>query len=426
MATNIFNNLLSGITDRRLLLRRIPKAFGIRSVLFAAILITIMSCQQKKKETTQKTSSEYYTCSMHPQIMEPLPGKCPICGMQLIVVQKIASANDDEIKLTNQQILLGNIHTDTIKNGSVGDQLALTATLNFNQNKTTSISSRVAGRVEKLYFKAMGDYINKGDKLFDIYSEELNNAKQEYLLNIEQKATLGNAIINFDKLVLSAKNKLLLWGLSEAQISELGKNKQAKTLTTFYSNSNGYVTSMDIKEGDYIMDGGTIVRLANLDNLWAEAQVYTSQLSYINRNAIALVQIPAMYENELKGTIEFVNPEINPDTRINLIRVSIPNTNNRLKPGMPAYVFIKNPKHNSLTLPVDAVLRNASGSTVWVQTAANTYKSKMVETGLETGDVIEIKSGLQSGEIVVTSGAYLLNSEYIFKKGANPMAGMKM
>lgn len=422
MKTNIFNNVLSCITTMRLLLRRTL----VLSFLFAAILITIISCHTKKKELVQKITTNYYTCSMHPQIMKPLPGKCPICGMQLIVVQKIAAANDDEIKLTNQQMILGNIYTDTIKNGSVGDQLALTATLNFNQNKTSSVSSRVAGRIEKLYFKTIGAYLKKGDKLFDIYSEELNNAKQEYLLSLEQKITLGNATINFDKLIRAAKNKLLLWGLSEIQIIELEKNKQAKTASTFYSNSSGYITSMDIKEGDYVMDGGTIVRLANLESLWVEAQVYSSQLSYINRKAIATVQITDMPEKIFEGTIEFVNPEIIADTRINLIRISIPNKNNQLKPGMPAHVFIKNPTHNSLMLPADAVLHNASGAMVWVQTSPNVFKSKMVETGLEINDMIEIKSGLRSNEIVVTSGAYLLNSEYIFKKGINPMEGMKM
>lgn len=422
MSNYIFNKSASNIIVN---LFRIVFTSKALAILFFILLISSLSCKNKVKEVVKNTG-EYYTCSMHPQIMEPGPGKCPICGMQLIVVQKTTAANDDEIKLTNQQILLGNIHTDTIKNGSLGDQLALTATLNFNQNKTISVSARVAGRIEKLYFKTIGDHVNQGDKLFDIYSEELNNAKQEYLMNIEQRASLGNATINFDKLIQSAKNKLLLWGMSEMQITELEKNKQARNLTTFYSSASGYITNMDIKEGDYTMDGGTIVRLANLDNLWAEAQVYTSQLSYIDRNAVAMVQIPDMQGTELKGNIEFVNPEINPDTRINLIRVSIPNANNQLKPGMPAYVFIKNPKHSSLTLPVDAVLRNANSASVWVQTAANTYKSKMVETGLETGDVIEIRSGLQSGEVVVTSGAYLLNSEYIFKKGANPMAGMKM
>ena len=393
------------------------------------ILLFTLSCNTKKQEATQNetASTKYYTCSMHPQVMEKQPGKCPICGMQFIVIEKMAETNQGEIKLTNQQILLGNIHTDTIKNGSVGDELTLTGTLNFNQNKATSYSSRVAGRIEKLYFKAMGDYINKGDKLFDIYSEDLNSAKQEYLTAKEQKAKLGNDYpkgVNYESLIQSARNKLLLWGMTEAQINSLTK-KNLKT-TTFYSNSSGYVTAMDIKEGDYLMEGGTIVKLANLDDLWVEAQAYTSQLSFISRDAKASVQIVDMPEKELKGMIEFINPEILTDTRINLLRVNISNQDHQLKPGMPAYVFIKNPKHHSLTLPTDAVLRNATGAVVWVQTGINTYKSKMVETGLETEGMVEIKSGLAEGEVVVTSGAYLINSEYIFKNGADPMAGMKM
>ena len=115
-----------------------------------------------------------------------------------------------------------------------------------------------------------------------------------------------------------------------------------------------------------------------------------------------------------------------PDTRINLIRVTILNSNNQFKPGMQAYVIIKNNQHNSLTLPVDAVIRDARGTSVWVQTAANKFQYKMVEVGLEDNDRIEIKSGLKSGDVVVISGAYLLNSEYIFTKGSNPMEGMKM
>ena len=399
--------------------------------LLLIFLLFSISCGTKKQEAVQKetVSDKYYTCSMHPQIMEKQPGKCPICGMELIVIQKTAASSLGEIKLSDQQILLGNIHTDTIKNGVIGDELALTGTLNFNQNKTSSYSSRVAGRIEKLYFKTMGDYIKKGDKLFDMYSEDLNSAKQEYLTAKEQKAKLGNSNIggvNYDNLITSSKNKLLLWGMSESQIITLAKNNSSMHSTTFYSNTSGFVTSMDVKEGDYLMEGGTIVKLADIDNLWVEAQVYTSQLSYINSNAQAIVQIIDMPEKELKGTIEFINPEINADTRINLIRVSIRNVNHLLKPGMPAYVFIKNPKHKTLTLPTDAILRNTNSSIVWVQTGKNEFKSKMVETGLEENGLVEIKSGLTEGEVIVTSGAYLINSEYIFKNGTDPMAGMKM
>ena len=121
-----------------------------------------------------------------------------------------------------------------------------------------------------------------------------------------------------------------------------------------------------------------------------------------------------------------MNPEINPQTRINLLRVNVPNPGNLLKPGMPAYVTIKGKQVNTLTLPSDAVLRTGTGVSVWVQTGTRSFKSRMVEIGMEDGDRVQIKSGLQSGDIVVISGAYLLNSEFIFKKGANPMEGMKM
>ena len=364
---------------------------------------------------------------MHPQIDENKPGKCPICHMELIVVKRSSSENKDEILLSEQQIQLGNIQTDTIRNGSIVDQLVLTATLNFDQMKSSSVSSRVMGRIEKLYYKDLGDYIKKGSPLYDFYSEDLNTAKQEYLLAIDRKKTFtSETVIDFDQLLQSAKNKLLLWGMSEEQIEEMAKNKKATPATTFYSPAAGYITALDIREGGYITEGGTIVKLADLSSLWAEAQVYTSQLAEINMHSIATVQFPDLGGKAIKGNIEFVNPEINPDTRINLIRVSIPNTGNLLKPGMPAYVILKSPQRNTLTLPIDAVIRDAKGASVWIKTGNNSFKSLMIQTGLESNDRIEIKTGLKPGDVVVITGAYLLQSEYIFRKGMNPMSGHDM
>ena len=388
-------------------------------------LILLVSCGKKKQVTA--ASSIYYTCSMHPQVIQNKPGNCPICGMQLIQVNNSIVAKADEISLSKEQIELGNIHSDTIGKSSIGDRLVLTATLNFDQMKATSVSSRVMGRVERLYYKNLGDFVKKGSPLFDLYSEELNNAKQEYLLALDKRKTFASeTVIDFDQLIQSSRNKLLLWGLSEQQINELEKNKKANPVTTFYSSANGYITQMDIREGDYVMEGGTIVKLADLSTLWAEAQVYTSQMAGINSSSTASVQLPDFENKEIAGKIDFVNPEINPDTRINLIRVSIPNPGNLLKPGMPAYVILKSPKQQSLTLPIDAVIRDGKGATVWIQTSSSSFKSVMVETGLESDDRIEIKSGLKEGDVVVIQGTYLLNSEFIFKKGANPMDGMKM
>jgi len=387
------------------------------------MLFVFAACKNKNQEPINK--DEYYTCSMHPQIMQDKPGTCPICHMELIVVKRTNTAAN-EIMLNDEQIRLGNIRVDSIGNGTIGDEIVLTATLNTNETRVNSINAKITGRVDRLYFKNLGDYVSKGAQLYDLYSEELNNAKQEYLAALERQQTMDNSIIDFSRLVKSAKTKLLLWGMSESQITELSKEKKSSPITAFYSSAAGYITELPVVEGQYVMEGSTVVKLADLSSLWAEAQVYASQLSDIDMKGVTTVQFPDHPGTKITGKIEFVNPEISSGTRVNLVRVVIPNVNNELHPGMPAYVSIKSKQRKSLTLPIDAVLRSEKMNMVWVQASKNNFKMKMVETGLESNDRIEIKSGLTNGDVVVTSGAYLLNSEYIFKMGASPMAGHDM
>lgn len=421
MLQHILYNGTGSRNSSRLFLRRTL----VRLVLCSAVLAMLLLSACKNKKATEATKSDtYYTCSMHPQIMQDKPGTCPICHMDLIPVAK-SNETKDELMLSDEQIQLGNIQTDTLGHALAGDKVVLTATLNFDEMKVNTVSARITGRIDRLYFKNTGDYIKKGDHLFDLYSEELNTAKQEYLAALERQQTLGNSIVDFKQLLQSAKNKLMLWGVSESQIDALAKIKQFSPLTAFYSTATGYATEIPVKEGQYVTEGGVIIKLADLSTLWAEAQVYASQLASVDYKGLAHVQLPDMPGKEITGKVTFANPEISADTRINLLRVSIPNNANQLKPGMPAYVVLKGTTGNATTLPIDAVLRDGKMAMVWVQTDKNTYKRKAVETGLESGDRIEIKEGLQNGDVVVISGAYLLNSEYIFKKGAEPMEGHK-
>ena len=390
----------------------------MKYILAMGMIFIFGACTTKKKDAAQ-INVDYYTCSMHPQIKEEKPGKCPICGMNLIAVQKSKDQVNDGIMLSDQQVQLGNIQVDTIGKGKIGNTTVLNATLTIDETKSTAISSRVAGRIDKLYFKNTGGYIKKGDRLYDLYSEALNNAKQEYILALEKEKVLDHSIIDFKQLIESSKNKLLLWGMSAEQIANLAITKQASPITTFYSYASGTITSFESHEGEYIAEGGTIVRLSDLSSLWAEAQVYTSQLSDIDAKGKAIVQLPD-FGKEISGQIELVNPEINPDTRINLVRVAIQNKDDQLKPGMFAYVILTNRLTNTMTIPANAVLRNAHDNIVWIQTGHNTYKMASVKTGKEDGDNVEILSGLQFGDIVVINGAYLIHSEYIFKNGTNP------
>jgi len=395
--------------------------------LLILFISALYSCIERKEDKPVANSDVYYTCSMDPQVIEYKPGNCPICKMPLTLVKKSSLQKEDELLLSDQQIQLGNISLETIRSENMTNQTVLTGVLNFDLTKTSAISSRVMGRIEQLYFKNVGDYIKRGDKLYDIYSEDLNNAKQEYLLALERQKTFSKSeVIDFNSLVRSAKNKLMLWGLNNAQMTQLEHAGKTEPTTSFYSSSNGYITVLDIRLGDYVMEGGTILQLADLSTLWAEAQVYTSQFSNLQENASAIVRIPALGNESIPGKISFVNPEIVPDSRLNLIRVSIPNKNKHLKPGMSAYVYLHGPNRLTYTLPVDAVIRDAKGATVWVKTGKNTFKNKMVEIGEEMENRIEIKHGLSAHDTVVVTGAYLLNSEYVFKRGANPLAGHDM
>lgn len=400
-------------------------------ILAAVSLILLASCSEKNKtgvDEMKMSSMKEDTMKMNGMKHDKNTGKMDrnmkddMAGMPGMSNE----AEGGEVTLNDKQIQLGGIMVDTLQTGLMGDKMVMTATLNVNQNKTTSVSSRVMGRIERLYFKNIGDYVAKGSKLYDLYSEELNNAKQEYRLALQRKPAATNSIIDFEQLIQGARNKLLLWGLNEAQIKDLEVSKNATATTTFYSNAGGNITMLEIKEGDYVMEGGTIVRLADLSSLWAEAQVYSSQLSQIDKTAVALVETPDYPGLRLTGKIEFVNPELNPDTRINLIRINVPNTARKLRPGMPAYVFLNNRANNMTTLPIDAVIRGQDGAIVWVRTAKNTFRSRMVQTGMENGNRIEIKSGLKPGDIIVTDGVFWLNSEFIFKNGTNSMAGMGM
>ena len=363
----------------------------------------------------------FYTCSMDPQVISDKPGKCPICKMELTAVEKSSVKQTDDIQLSDQQIQLGNIQTDTISSDEIGRQVVLTGTLNLNGAKASSVSARIMGRIERLYVKNVGDYVSRGIPLIELYSEELNNAKQEYLLALQRrKLFTEQSIINFEDIIQAARNKLRLWGLSDSQIRALETQKQVSPTTTFYSTQTGYVTSVDVTEGSYIMEGGTIIQLADLSSLWAEAQVYPTQLTRIPRVGLARVQIPDAGV-EVDGKIEFLDPEVSRGSGVNIVRVTIPNENNTLRPGMSAYVTLKTAEKKSLNLPADAVIRESKGTTVWLKTGDNTFRSQMVSTGMESNGIVEITRGLKEGDEVVIQGAYLLHSEFVFKRGTAPM-----
>ena len=399
----------------------------VMTILTAALLLA--ACQGKKKEAAVSAaahSDTMYTCSMHPQVMQDRPGKCPICGMELVPEKMSAGGSDGSVRLSDQQIQLGGIRVDTVGSGALGDRMILTGTVAVDETGSSAVSARLAGRIDRLYVKTTGEYVHKGQKLYDLYSEELNNAEQEYLLALERQETLHSNVVDLKGLAEAAKGKLLLWGLSEAQVADLAQVRKPQGLTSFYSPADGVVASLESHEGDYVGAGTTVIRLTDLSSVWVEAQVYTSQLAELDRDAAVVVRLADVPDKQWPGRIAFINPEVDPAARINEVRVALRNKDGILKPGMAAEIAVTNNRRRSLTLPETAVIRNAKGNMVWVEAGHNRFRPVMVETGVEDRGRVEIRAGLNAGDVIVTEGAYLVNSEYGFKHGGDAMAGMKM
>lgn len=395
----------------------------MQKILLISLFFLFSACD-KKVERTQ--DDVYYTCSMDPQVMETKPGKCPICKMPLTPVKKDHSNDMEGLHLSDQQVQLGHIKTEALSEREMGDEILLTGVLTIDQNNTSSISSRVMGRIEKLYFKNTGEKINKGDAVYEIYSEDLNLAARELKLALDKKKSLQVNGFDLDKIIISAKNKLRLYGLSDNQIEQIG-NKELKTnLFTILSPVAGFITNIDSKEGDYVMEGSRLYHVTDYSNLWAETQVFINDLTKIKENMQATVYFPGIPGLKTTGKISFVNPELNPSSQINILRVEIPNINNQLKVGMQVNVSVLLNKTITIALPTDAVLIDSKGASVWIKTGHNQYKNIMVTTGMETNEYTQITKGVNKGDTVVVSGAYLLSSEYQFKKGTNPMEGHDM
>jgi len=395
----------------------------MQKLIIITLLFLITSCNKKAEQTQEDV---YYTCSMDPQVMESKPGKCPICKMPLTPVKKDHSEHGDGLHLSDQQVQLGHIKTETLTEHEMGDEILLTGVLTVDQNKASSISSRVMGRIEKLYFKNTGEKINGGEVVYEIYSEDLNLAAREYKLALDKKSSFKAESVDMDKIIQSAKNKLKLYGLSDNQINKISSADLTSDLFKITSTVSGVVSSVDIREGDYVMEGGSIYHVADYQSLWAEAQVFVDDLSKINEGMKATLFFPGIKGKKIEGKISFVNPQLGSGSQINLVRVEVANPDNMLKVGMQVDFSILLNTKTVVALPTDAILLDGKGASVWKKTGHNKFESVMVHTGLETNEYSQILHGLNKGDTIVVSGAYLLNSEYMFKKGANPMEGHDM
>jgi len=393
------------------------------------VIFALIACNSKIKEdhSGHKMTAEaiFYSCSMDPEIKQDKPGKCPICHMTLVPVKK-SEENPNEIKLSKQQIRLGNITTQAISETRNSLEQNYTGVLTINQDKVNTLSARAMGRIEKLYFKTIGEYVNKNQPVYSLYSEDIAIAKQDYFTAYKQLAMPGDFGKNAQNMLKAAKQKLLFFGLTNAQIESIKTKAEVSPYTIFYSTSSGYISEIIATEGSYMMEGSAVIKLANLNTLWLETQVNVNYAKNVHLGQNAKITFPDFPDKTVNAAVSFINPEINPDTRLLLIRLEIPNQGLQLKPGMQAFAKLTQSNLKGLFIPIDAVIREEKSSYIWVEKTPGVFENVMVETGAEINGLIEIKSDLDSSKKVVVTGAYAVDSEYKFRKGSDPMEGMKM
>jgi Cu(I)/Ag(I) efflux system membrane fusion protein len=335
------------------------------------------------------------------------------CKMHMEEQAATESPVDNSIKLSDAQIQLANLNIAEAREGLTGRNLSLTGVLKINEQSAVTISSRVPGRIEKVFFKNTGESVKKGDKLYEIYSDDIIRTQREYF-------TLQSNNWNFSRKYepsLALENKLLIMGLLPEQIKQLGTDGKIMFVVTIYSPAAGKIKTVNMSEGQYVTAGQSMFELAEDNNLWVEAQVYPDEIKFLKSGMPVTVVVPAAGEYPVRCKITFINPSFESGKNVTLVRAVVDNPDNKFHPGMFAIINVRTQVSHGIIIPSSAVISGINGDVVWVRQEDGGFSGRKVTTGLQSGDSILVISGLSPTDKVVTTGAYLLNSELILKQG---------
>ncbi len=356
--------------------------------------------------------NQMWTCSMHPQIMQPEPGDCPICGMDLIPAETSADElSINEIKMTDNAMALANIQTTIVGNvsGTDDNKMSLSGKIMANEEANAVQASYFEGRIEKLNVNFTGEEVRKGQLLATIYAPSLVAAQQELLTAASMKASqpaLYNAV----------RNKLKLWKLSESQINQIETSGKVRENFPIYATVSGTVSQKMAEEGDYVKQGQPIVKVSDLGTVWAMFDAYENQISQLKEGQKITVTTNAYPNKEFEATVSFIDPTLNTKSRTVSVRATLNNKEDILKPGMfvtaTVQMFKDNATQSQITVPATAVLWTGSRSLVYVKTNPNepVFEMREVSLGSKNGDIYTIVDGLRNGEEVVTNGTFTVDA----------------
>lgn len=368
------------------------------------------SSESKTTAATTESAKQTWTCSMHPQIRQDHPGKCPLCGMDLIPLQPVGETqNQAVITLSEDAMQAANVQTSPVTNGAAAKEIHLYGRVESDERAVSVLPAHLPGRIDKLLVNFTGDRVAKGQTIAVIYSPALVQAQQELLEAKKLNGTVPGALE-------AAREKLRQWQLSPAQINAVENSGRAVTEFEVKATVSGIVTKKLVNQGDYISQGAALYEVTDLSRLWVLFDVYETDLPWIKAGDNLTYELQAMPGKTFSGRVSFVSPIVDRRSRAVKIRVEAPNRNDLFKPGMLASGVLKAKlKGNAGDLIVlrSAVLWTGKRSVVYVKVpnaVAPSFEMREVTLGADLGESIVIATGLKPGEEVVTNGAFSVDA----------------
>jgi Cu(I)/Ag(I) efflux system membrane fusion protein len=356
-----------------------------------------------------------------PQIKQPAP-------------QEEATEEAPQVEITPEQQQLIGVKTVKVSLKPLQKVIRTVGRIEADERKQATVNTKIEGWIEKLYVNYTGRYVKKGEPLVEIYSPELLATQQEFLGVLKwatqpgdkkKDDTLGLMIAKDANAALdAARERLRLWDISEAQIKHIEQTGKAVRTLTLYSPVSGFVTQKMAVQGMKVMPGEKLFDIADLSTLWIIADIYEYELSFVRVGQPARITLSYFPGKELSSQIDYIYPTISADTRTTKVRLTLPNPGGRLKPQMFTNVEIRINLGKRLVVPESAVIDTGTGQVVYVDRGNGAFEPREVQLGLRADGAVEVLSGLKTGEKVVSSANFLIDSEAQLK-GVKPLRRLK-
>ena len=365
----------------------------------------------KAVQSAETANSKIWTCAMHPQIRMPQPGKCPICGMELIPLGQRSTSSVDpaSIHLSKEAAQLANVLTSVVTKKAPLKEVRLYGKVQADERLFQSQVAHVPGRIERLAINFTGEQVIKGQVLAEIYSPELITAQQELLETVKTKQLQP-------ELYEASREKLRQWKLTDEQIAKIENSGVIQNNFNVLSNTSGTVTARRVNTGDHVSQGTVLFDIADLSKVWIMFDAYESDLEFLHKGEKLSFTLQALPGVDFTGHIIFIDPVIDPLTRVAKVRVETGNQSGKLKPEMFATGNVSStlPEYrNNVVIPKSAVLWTGKRSVVYVKQPGSeepVFKIREVELGPMLGESYVIINGLSEGEEIVTSGTFSVDA----------------